>query len=882
MDFLVLNQYGQETYHIKDYKNIYEYYKNLNMLVEDYTNRKTLNFSLACSQLEKTQDYIKKFDIKYSELNLDQIEMFGYEVEKSFELLEKLKIDNLYKDSDEYFIFKYVDFIYNMKTLYNIFDKMLKLVTIYDELNTKIQNPSKVILNKNENLTEQCFHYQQELKDDIKEYFISQLEENPFKEILEKDLSELSMFPNTDFWLNGIYDYLEKINDKGLQFLEFVLQYDYKSNFLDDLKHFSKYDSYDNYTIRILEEKNSNILEVIEYLTQDPNLLWMQDNVYRTLIVPKYYFLNLRHQLAKISLQANIFIKNEFFTMLDVATNYEMVLFNLIMLLSGDILEAQLKKADNETDKAMKNTLDYDLKNLKEEDIEKSGIRVLFAIQFLDLIEGNIQLSDIEDLELFTKVLTDVGLLEKDLIETLYLLKNNLINKKSLIEKIERFITSSIEGLSDMMIISEYYAKKGTLPSKKVSLVRENVRDMMPHSLMLKKLQPPKNKEYKFLTPEAMEKKKPDYSNNKVPKYNKKFLEVTAIKNALYMKNVAEKLEDFSKLLPITNHLKGSEKLALAQKAFSKSKGDFTIDTLKDALKSISNKDENEGLNSLNNIKIENGIAKNTEKDEKEETQIPETPDDGAPWPPDYPDPAPSDPSDDFPKTKKDFFTNIADKISGFTDKLQGYIGKLQGWIQGVLDKYINKFVDKINDFIGNQVNKVNDFLNSVSEFITKIFNKVYEFLNKISDFISSILCALKALLCLIGSILNLGKTLDDTINNIKNELNDFIGSAISSAESLVTSAMGVADSILSTFGIDMYGACNGDNRSFLEQMKDSLEDFALGVVREFMENVKQMFEQSMNCQFAGMNFSLTGFKQFSFSLNPTLPPPNLLRIPNC
>ena len=120
----------------------------------------------------------------------DEVESLQAILDESFYLLERLKIDNLYRSEAKYYIFKFVDLIYNVSILYDFYKRMIPIVKMYYELDYKLQNVQHINLNTNEPLLKQVFYNQQPLTEELRNYFKEQLKGDLFEEILVKELDE--------------------------------------------------------------------------------------------------------------------------------------------------------------------------------------------------------------------------------------------------------------------------------------------------------------------------------------------------------------------------------------------------------------------------------------------------------------------------------------------------------------------------------------------------------------------------------------------------------------------------------------------------------------------------------------------------------------------
>jgi len=867
MDFLILEQYGTQTYQRKSYHNIYEYFKILNEIIEDYLDRRFLNLVEAIPMLKKSQNYLINFAKKYSELNDNQIQMFPYEIKKGLDNIERLKQDNLYDYDDEYYIFKYVDFVYNIKILFDSFQKIIDIMELYSELNYNLQHSEKVVLNKKEPVEEQVFYYQQELKPEIVEYFKENLKGKFFEDILAKDLDSLSMFPNTDFWLFGIYLKIDKINQKNIEFIEFIENYNI-GNYVEDLKYFQKFKNYKDYTIQLLKDKEANYYKYLSYMEKDPNTMWMFANIYKNLIIPEQYFLNLRESLLKDSLNANAYIKIEFFIMLDIAIKIEMLLFNKILLMSDDIFLSELKFKIQDLDNAIITSDNFDL---------------LSALMLKELLLGLISMDDIDNLDELQKKLIELGLINKDLKTILYLAKNELLNKELLLNKINNFIKSNIEKTKDLLDVADYFSKKRSLPSTKYQILQESISDLSPANQLRNDLEKEKDhnkfelNEPKIIKNKLNSKINSQLSNNIIPKMDTDFLGVIAIKNALYVKNVAEKLNEILNSFPIVSNLNGNDSLAIAKNNFEKNKNNITNDTLKNSLKNsdtfinpelffsndiVVNTSKSNGLTQIQNNILTNNISDLNINSSTSSKNV-------------------SNGLSGFAGATNQI-NLISDNINSYKDKIDNYMNEVSDWISVKIGGTVEGIVDKISNFMENKVSKINNFLNSTGGFINSIVKKVAEFLNSISDFISAVLCALKALLCLISSTLNLRQTFEDSAEMLKENFENLIDSIGSSTESLIDSILEVTDDILETFGINVKGMCKGDCENILKNDKLELEKYAEKVFDEFKSNVSRLINNTLKCRYISVNSDLGYFKKFHFGFYPALPPKNLLKIPDC
>ena len=886
MDFLNLQKYGTETYHIKKYNNIYEYTKLLNNYTQEYNENIILNLYEFNNIINDTIYYLKNFKEEYQKLNDSEIQMLYYEVSRGFELINKLYLKN-YEIQDEQSLIKYVVYIYTLNQLIDFYNYSLPFLKDFKEFEFKSQHSLYINLNTNEPIEEQIFYNQQELRDDIKDYFMEQLNGEIFENLLKNELSNLLMFPSTNFWLFGMYKnvlkLIEEYNDL-LNYLDKIDNDNYINKFEKTLKQYCKFNNYYENMLQFYKDFDFNHFRYFQDFILNP----LKDLIFYTMyinsLIPKRFFAEFELELLKNPIDASQFILSEFLDLLQLAINTENIFDLYFQQKFFDLIEINILKKLEEIEKLLdESQCKCDFKNYKN-----NGLDLLACQITIDLIENNITKDKISKVSCLTYdnikiILNELNLIE-DLDKELYLIKNEIINNENIKLKLKNYIKSNFLKNKCIFQLSEYFVKLGTLPIEKKSIVPENGNQIDPVNNLLEEIENPgdniqipqniKNK----IQNELQNKNK----NNIIPKMNKDLLLPIAQQQTIFMQNLGKKMQELQQMTPILNS--------------------NPTDSLKNALKELQNIkkiNQNDILDSLNNIKtdlnkklnIKNNIAINTDKFvipkeinkdniieninhlnsiELHQNDI--------------------DTIENFSESLKASMNNsniatmLNEKANELYEKVNTFWNeKIKGKIEEFKDK-IGEKINLINEKIGLINEKINKFLNSISGFINKYADKLRNILSKISNFISALMCAFKALLCLLFSIINLFdiKTEQNILKKLKLELKNEIDSFIGTLESFLDSANTVIDDLLKTFGFDTSKLCKSDSQSYLDSLKAGLEKELNDIVDSFMNNVEQIIKQSKNCSFMLPNLSLPNFKKFNFGFMPTLPPKNLFTIPNC
>jgi hypothetical protein len=826
-------------------------------------------------------------------LNPDQVYLLPAEINKALENISKLKIDNLYQSQDEYYIFKFIDLVYNVKFLYDMYQKMIPIVEKYYEFDIKVQTQQKVVLNTNEPIENQVFYYQQELKNPIKEYLKEQLKGKYFEDILTEELDYLLMFPSIDFWIYGIYTYVNEIYKMDLDFLDYLKSYDIKNAFLTDLRSFQKYDTYLNYTIKIMKEKNVPYVQYINYFEEDINYVWMLENLYKNNLIPKDYFLAFSKQLLKNPLDgANQFIKIELYNLLNIATNTESILDLSVLAMSDEILKAKLKEKQDKLNQLMTKSTDIDIKT--DKDILDSGIDVLAVLEFLEILYGNMTLDDITvDYDIFKDVLSKIGLIQRDIEEELYLINNGIINKDNLIRIAKNYIKTRLGELKDAFLITEFYNRFNSLPSDKMLTSPTSMEDLLPYNQYLQKQD---KGNLNISLPEQNAKNvlsdiDSQVKNNVNPSIGTKdYMASFAIKNTLYMQSVTEEVKELTDMFPTTKKVKGCSSLEIARQNYEANKDKLTPD---DVLNKLDNPEQTD-----TNLDLEGKVLRNENDPIQDIMNIGKMPSTERP----------SYNLNDFANNVgeignelSDYFTNISDSITSYfgnlrdkidqklvdpldeyLDKLKQYNEAVNQWINDNINGPISSFVNQIGSWLSEVNSMMNTFLNGFSGILGSVANIIQAVLDGISSLISGILCALKAILCMLGMFLNIGSTINKTLDNLKNELEGLINSGVETLTTFIDSINDVVDSIMDTFGINASGLCSDSSSSYLDSVKNELSDLAQSLEEQFLDNFNKMVDQALSCKFKAPQFSFGRLPKFSFGFNPGLPPAIIFKIPKC
>jgi len=886
MDFLNLQKYGTETYHIKKYNNIYEYTKLLNNFVQEYIENIILNLYEFNNIINDTIYYLKNFKKEYQKLNDSEIQMLYYEVSRGFELIDKLYLKN-YEIQDEQNIIKYVIYIYTLNQLINFYNYSLPFLKDFKEFEFKSQHSLYINLNTNEPIEEQVFYNQQELRDEIRDYFMEQLNGEIFENLLKNELSNLLMFPSTNFWLFGIYKNILKLIEEYnnlLDYLDKIDNDDYINKFENSLKKYCKFNSYYENMLQFYKDYDFNHFRYFKDFILNPLKNMIFYTMYINSLIPKNFFAEFEMELLKNPLDAAQFILSEFLDLLQLAINTENTFDLYFQLKFFDLIEINILKKFEEIEKLLdESQCKCDFKNYKN-----NGLDLLACQITIDLIENNITKDKISKVSCLTydnvkTILNELNLID-DLDKELYLIKNGIIDNKNIKLKLKNYIKSNFLKNKCIFQLSEYFTKLGTLPIEKKSIVPENGNQIDPVNNLLEEVEKPgdnievptniKNK----IQNELQNKNK----NNTIPKMNKDLLLPIAQQQTLFMQNLSEKMQNLQKLTPILNS--------------------NPTDSLKNSLKDLQNIqkiNQKDILDSLNNTKIDlnkklnikNNIAINTDKfvipkeinksdiinniNQLNTIEIPQ-----------------SDTNiiENFSNSLKsnmnnsNIITMLNEKANELNDKINTFWNKK---IKGKIEEFRYKIEEKIN-LINNKIGiineKINKFLNSISGFINKYADKLKNILTKINNFISALMCAFKALLCLLFSILNLFdvNSEQNILKKLKNELKNEIDSFMTTLELFLDNANTVIDDLLKTFGFDISKLCKSDSATYANSLKAGLEKEMNDLVNSFMNNVEQIIKQSKNCSFIMSNLALLNFKKFNFGFEPILPPRNLFIIPNC
>jgi prophage DNA circulation protein len=142
-------------------------------------------------------------------------------------------------------------------------------------------------------------------------------------------------------------------------------------------------------------------------------------------------------------------------------------------------------------------------------------------------------------------------------------------------------------------------------------------------------------------------------------------------------------------------------------------------------------------------------------------------------------------------------------------------------------------------------------------------------------------MCALKALLCMIGKFLHILDNIMDMIESFKDEITGMIDSALALADSLVTSVLGVVNDLSKLFGFGN-DLCAEDSKSFMDNVKDEMKNFVKSVEDQFIANLKSMINSALSCKFQSPKFNFGRLGTFSFGFSPNIPPTLNLKIPSC
>jgi hypothetical protein len=875
---LILQKFGEETYHKKDFNNIYEYLEIVNYELRKYINRETLNLVYFNELLKNSVQYYTDFKKYFYTLTPDEVESLQAILDESFYLLERLKIDNLYRSEAKYYIFKFVDLIYNVSILYDFYKRMIPIVKMYYELDYKLQNVQHINLNTNEPLLKQVFYNQQPLTEELRNYFKEQLKGDLFEEILVKELDELLQFPSSDFWVWGLFNLIKRIVKENTLLIEYIQDRykNIKDPFIRDLSYFQKYKDYDTYTIQLLKEKDCEIYKYKNFTQNDLNYIWMGKNLYDNILIPKGYFLSLKKALLKNPMQLNLFIKIAFLKLLNVAINVENLLYFVIMTFADDIFKAKFNYHKSLIENNLQTTL---------ENPDKNSLGIYAALKYKDLLNGKITLDEfLNDKYNLVEILAEFNLLDKDIETEYHLIKNNIINKDTIIQKLNNFISTTLPELDDAFFVSQYYNSQPKLPVDNNQI--SSVKDLLPENQFLNKND---KKQENIELPDFEANPITDENiNNKVDNIDTSFLSGVAVKNILKTKDVANNLLEITNTLPIVTKLNDNNALKSAIQDYSKNKDKITKDTL------IKNLNTPQEINP--NFEIKNNITKFINPDTIGDNTLFVDPDIIG-FSSNLDPKAFTDSNSGSIKFFEELSDNITSIVGGVTDSitknlldpLNEYLDKLDKfnkqileWIDKNIEKPIRNLVDSINGFI-KKINKImNNILNRVLSFINSIAKLFDDVWNSISNLISSILCVLKALLCLVAHILNLPKTFEDVLSNFKRELDLLTKSAYDSIDSLARSVLGVIDDLAETFDINIKGLCLNDAGSFTDQIKTEFMAFANEAKEKFMKNYRKMVDSAIKCKFRAPEFYFGRFEKFNFGFRPTLPPELILLIPKC